>query len=269
MGLYLGLLGGVQYLFVMLDAFSKFVRLYPIKRATTKVTLNKICKDYINELGTPRRILSDNGTQFTSLLWRNTLERLGIKVLFSSIRHPESNPTERVMRELGKFFRMYCSDQHTKWGKYVNKIQDLLNITTHCSTGFTPFELHFGREPKNEIAKLINFPPIVPKSHEIKISIAKDNLKKPFKERQNKQKTKSAIEYVIGDKVLLRVPHLSSSTDRVTHKFFRLYEGPYVITAAKGSNAFVLSDIKDNKIKGTYNRLSLRKYYQAGDDGQV
>ena len=58
--------GGVQYLLVVLDAFSKLVKIFPLKNATTQMSLKSIIDKYIPECGKPKRILSDNGTQFTS-----------------------------------------------------------------------------------------------------------------------------------------------------------------------------------------------------------
>lgn len=175
-----------------------------------------------------------------------------------------SNPTERIMRELGKLFRVYCSDQHTKWAKYIKTIEELLNVTTHCSTGYVPHELHYGEESKPKIKEIVNFPPSMKISHELKITLTKESLIKHFIERGKQQRAKSDIIYEVSDKVLLKVPHLSSQTDRVTHKFFHLFEGPFKILKIKGSNAFVLADMSDDsKIKGSYNRLSLRRYYQA------
>lgn len=214
------------------------------------------------------RILSDNGTQFTSPVWKNHLEKSGIRVIYSSIRHPQSNPTERIMRELGKLFRIYCADQHTKWAKYIKIIQELLNVTTHSSTGYAPHELHYGEEPTDKIKKIINFPPNIEVSHQLKVTAARENLLRQFAQRSKQQRSKSHIVYEIGDHVLLKVPHLSSQTDRVTHKFFHLFEGPFKIVQVKGPNAFVLSDTNDDKkIKGSYNRLSLRKYYQTREPG--
>ena len=66
--------GGVEYIFVVLDAFSKLVRLYAMKRATTQMAVKKIIEKYIPECGKPQRILSDNGTQFTAHKWRQKLE---------------------------------------------------------------------------------------------------------------------------------------------------------------------------------------------------
>jgi hypothetical protein len=60
-------------------------------------------------------------------MWKNTLEELGITVKYSPIRHPESNPAERVMKELGKFFKIYCCQTHKKWPEFVSHIQNWLN----------------------------------------------------------------------------------------------------------------------------------------------
>ena len=88
-------IGGCQFIFVVLDNFSKYVSLYPIKRATSAICLNKLIKDYFVKVGRPQRILSDHGSQFTSASWKSRLESEGVKVLYSSIRHPQSNPSER------------------------------------------------------------------------------------------------------------------------------------------------------------------------------
>ena len=126
--------------------------------------------------GKPKRILSDNGTQFTSLKWRNALEAEGIKVTFSSIRHPQSNPTERVMREIGRLFRTLCKNNHTTWANKVNEIEEILNITTHFSTQCVPHELHFGTCTKNNIQKFIEFPLNQEIDHEYLITFEKKKI---------------------------------------------------------------------------------------------
>jgi len=145
-------------LIVILDIFSKHIALYAIKKANTRTVLKKLKEDYFIRIGKPKAILSDNGTQFTSRLWKETLEAMSIRVLFSSVRHPKSNSVERVMRELGRFFRTYCSDQHTRWAKHVKIIEDILNVTTHSSTTYTPYEAHYGTCPQFKIKEIIKFP---------------------------------------------------------------------------------------------------------------
>ena len=57
---------GMKYILVCLDAFSKFVALYSLKKATTLSVINLIFKKYIPQHGKPLRIQADHGTQFTS-----------------------------------------------------------------------------------------------------------------------------------------------------------------------------------------------------------
>lgn len=96
----------VSYIFVVLDNFSLFVRLYAIKKATAISVTNRITDDYIPTYDTPKCIISDYGVQFTCKVWKQRLSELGIAPTTISVYHPQSNPAERVMRELGRMFRM-------------------------------------------------------------------------------------------------------------------------------------------------------------------
>lgn len=61
--------GGVQYILAVMDIFSKYVRLFAIKRDKTIIILNRILKQFILEEGIPDYVLTDNGTQFRSKKW--------------------------------------------------------------------------------------------------------------------------------------------------------------------------------------------------------
>jgi len=58
----------VKYIFVVLDNFSRFVRLYPIKKATAVTVTNRMVADNIGAYGVPNSIVSDHGVQFMSKL---------------------------------------------------------------------------------------------------------------------------------------------------------------------------------------------------------
>jgi hypothetical protein len=53
---------GFRCVFVCFDVFSKFVKLYPLKSATSKAGLNKILNAYVVHVMQQKCILSDNGT---------------------------------------------------------------------------------------------------------------------------------------------------------------------------------------------------------------
>lgn len=71
--------GGTHFILAVLDIFSKHIRPYALKRATTTAILNRLITDYIPRTGKPKTILSDNGTQFTAKLWVKTLDEMKIQ----------------------------------------------------------------------------------------------------------------------------------------------------------------------------------------------
>lgn len=217
-------------------------------------------------MGQPKRVLSDHGSQFTSPKWGDSLRKAGVKVLFSSVRHPQSNPVEKVMRELGRLFRTLCSDKHTRWVKYVKDIEFFLNVTTHMSTGYSPFELHFGQKARDQVMEIISFPDSAPLSKDAKIMLAEERLRESFEQRSKSQKTISKVSFNVGDLVLLHIPRQSDAFKKLTRKFFHIYFGPYVISNDFGNNAYELADRDcNNRIIGVYNQVHLKKYIKRID----
>ena len=48
--------GGVRYILVCHDVFSRYIKLYPLKSATTKACLNKLIKKYFGDVIKPKYI---------------------------------------------------------------------------------------------------------------------------------------------------------------------------------------------------------------------
>lgn len=61
---------GVWYILVLIDNFTKYIKLYAMKCATTYAMLKRI-KEYVEEHGCPKNILTDNGIQFTTYKWKD------------------------------------------------------------------------------------------------------------------------------------------------------------------------------------------------------
>jgi uncharacterized cysteine cluster protein YcgN (CxxCxxCC family) len=95
---------GFSYFLVCLDVFTKFVKLYALRTATARACLQKITKPYVADVIRPKCILSDNGEQFTSPVWKKYLADVAIEVKLSPVRGSQANTSERFMKENGKFF---------------------------------------------------------------------------------------------------------------------------------------------------------------------
>ena len=250
----------VAYIFVVIDAFSKFVKLYPLRRAQAKISAKKIVDDFHRTLPV-RVVLSDHGTQFQSKHWQETLKEWGIQPTLSSIRHPQSNPTERVMKELSRLFRAYCHDSHTNWYSILPNIELLFNVTPHLSTGFSPYEIISGKNPPNPLTNLIEplLPAVAAKPLQQIHSEALSNLRRAANQRKNSRKTRCDA-FQVGDFVLLRENPISDAANKIYAKFSLLYSGPYLVTDKPHPNVYTLKDPVSNSIRGNHNIANLKLY---------
>lgn len=136
--------GGTHYILAILDTFSKFIKLYALKRATTRAIIERITKDYIPNVGRPETILTDNGTQFRAKNWMTTLMDLNITAAYTARYHPQANPVERYNREIGRLLRTYCHEQHTKWPLYLGLIESWMNRLKSEVTEKSPSQIITG-----------------------------------------------------------------------------------------------------------------------------
>jgi hypothetical protein len=258
---------GAKYLLVMLDIFSKYVQIYPLRRATTKAILNKIEKQYIPTCGKFSKILNDNGTKFHSKQWANQLKNLGIKIIRTTTYHPEGNPVERANREIGRILRTYCHGKHTSLVSYVKKIEFWINNTMHSTTGYTP-QVLMGKPHKTvTLRQLVEFPrEDIKEDTEVVIQLARKKMKKMAQQRNLCiDKGKTFIQYTVGQQVLVKEQRLSSAEDREIKKLFLLYRGPYIITEDRKNNTVVIDE--ENK-KATYNNRNIKPYVSSNNPYQ-
>nr|AAQ56433.1 putative gag-pol precursor [Oryza sativa Japonica Group] len=142
--------GGFEYLYVAIDKFTKWPEAYPVVKIDKHSAL-KFIKGITARFGVPNRIITDNGTQFTSELFGDYCEDMGIKLCFASPAHPRSNgQVERANAEILKGLKTKTFNILKKHGdSWIEELPAVLwaNRTTPSrATGETPFFLVYGAE---------------------------------------------------------------------------------------------------------------------------
>ncbi|GFW97985.1 hypothetical protein TNCV_1806361 [Trichonephila clavipes] len=139
-----------QHIFTVVDAFTKFTWLYPVKTLSAESALEKLNqqqKTFCN----PIRIISDRGSAFTSKLFNDYCDEENIQHLQIATGVPRGNgQVERIHRTLIPVLTKLSLDDSTKWYKYVDRLQRILNSTISRSTKWTPFELLVGIKMRNK-----------------------------------------------------------------------------------------------------------------------
>ena len=112
--------------------------------------------EYFTQHGVCRMLLSDRGSQFMAALSTAVYEVMGIRKLYSTAYHPQTNGmVERFMQSLAQMLAMAVDTAHSDWHLWLNHVTFAYNSNTHASTGVTPFLLATGREPRIAIHHIL------------------------------------------------------------------------------------------------------------------
>lgn len=138
---------GNRYLLTVIDNFTRYAEGEPIGEATAKETARVLVEKIVTRHGVPSRLLTDQGRNFVSALFKETCRLLGIKKLQTTPYHPEGNGmVERLHRTLTDSIAHFVKRDGTDWDRWVPYALMAYRAIPHSSTGFSPNFLTFGRE---------------------------------------------------------------------------------------------------------------------------
>ena len=133
------------HILTMEDNASRWVEACPLTNIRAETVSKAIVDRWIHRFGPPRYFLSDNGTQFTSQIFKDLADRFKFKHKCTTIYHPQGNSiVERFHRVLKD--RLRCLG-----GSWSEKLQEAVwhhNRTDPVDKNKTsPFQFIYGRKP--------------------------------------------------------------------------------------------------------------------------
>ena len=145
---------GHKYILTLIDFSTGFPEALPLKDIDS-VSVAEALLTIFSRVGIPREVLSDRGTQFTSALMRELHRLLGVKPIFTTPYHPSGNGrVERLHGPLKTILRKLCSEKPREWHRYLVPTLFALRETPSDRTGFSPFELLYGRSVRGPLSVL-------------------------------------------------------------------------------------------------------------------
>lgn len=218
---------------VITDHFTKYAVAVPTPNQKARTVAKTLWDHFFVHYGIPEKLHSDQGPDFESQTIKELCELIGIQKVRTTPYHPRGNPVERFNRTLLNML-----------GTLENqKKSHAYNCTKNETTGFTPYELMFGRQPRLPVDLAFGLPVNhQPGSHsqyvrnlksqlEDSYRVATENAKKTAsrnKARFDKHVVDSTLEE--GDRVLVRNVHL-----RGKHKLADRWESDvYVVLRQAG-----------------------------------
>ena len=124
----------------------------------TSTSAGKIMKsltNFFSMVALPKIVQSDQGSNFTSRVFRQTMNSLGIKTVTSSAYHPQSQGAlERFHSTLKTMIRASCLDHQKDWDEGIPLLMFAARDAPQESLGFSPFELIVGHTVRGPLSML-------------------------------------------------------------------------------------------------------------------
>lgn len=233
------------YLLVLVDSFTKFVFISPVRNTKSKTVINELNKIF-KIFGNPRRLICDAGSAFTSKWFVNYCQGKNIRQHVIATAVPRSNgQVERFNRTILDALRtMGSSTDNNQWDKHIASIQQGINSTISKTTSATPSEVFFGYRLQTDSDQLIN------ENEEQLVDVTKlrNSVNNQIQANAEKQKRifdakrKPAKNYDIDDLVVIKIP--SQSNDGQSTKLLPLFKGPFQVTEVLGHDRYKVRDMR-------------------------
>ncbi|KAL0199892.1 hypothetical protein M9458_003079, partial [Cirrhinus mrigala] len=136
-----------EHILVIVDYATRYPEAVPLRKATAKAIAQELFLLF-SRAGIPAGILTDQGTPFMYRLMADLCRLLRVKQLRTTVYHLQTDGVvERFNQTLKQMLRQVTAEDRWEWDLMLPYVLFGIREVPQASTGFTPFELLFGRQP--------------------------------------------------------------------------------------------------------------------------
>eukprot|EP00731_Ephydatia_muelleri_P033526 Em0031g34a len=259
---------GNRYILVMSDYATRYPEAVPVKAIDAEHIAEELVKIFAR-VGIPEEILTDQGSNFTSQLLAEIYQLLHVHPIRTTPYHPQTDGlVERFNKTLKEMLRKVAADDGANWDKWVPYLLFAYREVPQDSTGFSPFELLYGRAVRGPLDTLKESWKEPTKcgdnvvsyvlAMQDKLATMAEMVKGNLERAQQKQKlwydqNARQRELKPGDLVLVLLPTSSSSLTAQ-------WKGPYPVLHKASSVNYVVDMHDTRKRERTFHINMLKKW---------
>lgn len=259
---------GHKYILTVCDYGTRYPEAFPLKSTTSREVAEALI-DMFSRTGIPDEILTDRGSNFTSELMGEFYRLMGIRSIQTSAYHPQTDGmAEKFNGTLKAGIKKYITENKGPWHKALPFILFAYRETPHTTTGFSPFELTFGRCPKGPLDVLKKEWTGSPSKSQDIVSFLTDTYERlenacaaaTHMETAAKESMKTYYDrgaksqpFEVGDLVLILKPSTKV-------KLHAQWQGPYTIVTKLSETTYTVRKLNSNGKTRTYHTNFLKRW---------
>ncbi|XP_055017481.1 LOW QUALITY PROTEIN: uncharacterized protein LOC129411251 [Boleophthalmus pectinirostris] len=246
----------IQNILVITDHFTRFAVAVPTKDQKARTIAKALWENFLIYYGFPSRLHSDQGRDFESHTIKELCSLIGADKVRTTPYHPQGNPVERFNRTLISMLGTLEEKDKHHWRDFVKPVVHAYNCTRNDSTGYSPYELMFGRQPTLPVDLILGLKPPTEThtTHSDYVQSLRQRLKESYalaaeNSRKSGERNKlrfdakvKTAELAEGDRVLVRNVNirgkhkLADKWERTIHVVVRRIDGGpvYVVKPETG-----------------------------------
>ncbi|GFW28333.1 transposon Tf2-11 polyprotein [Trichonephila clavipes] len=236
---------GKRWILIIEDCTTKWVELFALPNATAKECAITLIEEVLLRYGIPRRLISDNGTQFMSAVMQQICYLLNIHQSLIPVYHPQANPVERKNRDLKPRLAILVQDKHDSWSEKLPFIRFALNTAAAVA------EWYGYRTVACFVTVVIQIDNFVPEITLYLKKFAKFSTqnREVVEEQQDSRKfyadkkRKAVPTYQPGEHVFVASHPLSNAAQGRSAKLMPRRDGPYVILTHRSPPSYEIASL--------------------------
>ena len=260
---------GNRYVLVICDYATRYPEAIALRSIDAEHVAEELIKVF-SRVGVPQEILTDQGSNFTSQLLTELYRLLHVHPIRTSPYHPQTDGlVERFNQTLKTMLRKTATSDGKDWDKLLPYVLFAYREVPQTSTGFSPFELLYGRNVRGPLDVLRESWEASQQSNESVVShilLTRERLRsmselvqQNLSRAQDKQKrwydqTARDRELHPGDQVLVLLP-------TSTNKLLAQWQGPYQVLQKVGKVNYMVDMHDRRKRKRIFHINMLREFH--------
>ena len=260
---------GNKYILVLCDYATRYPEAVPLRSIDAEHVAEELIKIFAR-VGVPEEILTDQGSNFMSKLLSELYGLLHIHSIRTSPYHPQTDGlVERFNKTLKSMLRKAVDTEGKNWDKLIPYLLFAYREVPQASTGFSPFELVYGRNVRGPLDVLreawegsqstdesvVSYVIATQEKLKAMADLVQENVAKA-QDRQKQWYDRRARmrQFEAGDPVLVLLPTAAS-------KLLAQWQGPYQVVKRLGKVSYLV-DMHDKRKRRRVFHVNMLKEFQ-------